>query len=97
MKNAGFEEFVGHRAVNKTGIVDYCACQNGLFGINCDTSEKDFEKNRKCKHGIFDSRNGLTGCSCRETADGDAIEFHGWYCERENRYNIELSLIMLHL
>ena len=96
MSDGGFDEFVGKRAIDNIEMTSYCACKNSLFGPNCNQTEEQFKDGNTCENGIFDLGNSLTGCSCRD-GDGKANQFHGWYCERPNRYKTELSLILRQL
>lgn len=89
MINSGFEEYVGMPALTDTEAPYYCNCTEDQYGPNCDKTLEEFELEIKgkdhCVHGIFDAGNTLTGCSCREFPEGNATEYHGWYCERSNK------------
>ena len=87
--DSGFEAFVGMLAVQNVTLAPqkFCECEDDVYGPNCnqDTSQFTEENKDNCNNGVFDARNTITGCSCRESIDGDATEYHGWYCERHNR------------
>ena len=78
-------------AVENVESKRYCECEEHYFGPNCLQNETQFEDEfdeNSCKHGVFDARNTITGCSCRESIGGSATQYHGWYCERHNRLEI---------
>ena len=88
--DSGFEEYVGISAVTNVNLdpKKFCHCKDHFYGQNCNQNETEFcdaTKDNCNNHGVFDSRNTMTGCSCRESKDGLATEYHGWYCERHNR------------
>lgn len=84
MDESGFDHFVGAEALKYIASENYCECKEGFYGANCNLDLDSFEKSIECGEGMFDKGNTLTGCSCRNST-GQAIEFHGWYCERDNR------------
>ena len=65
----------------------FCRCNSDSYGPNCNLNLTQFEDKYKdgCKNGIFEPKNTITGCSCREPREGNATEYHGWYCEIPNR------------
>ena len=87
LTNSGFEEYVGMPALTDIESNYYCNCTEKNYGPNCDKKLQEFifENKDNCNHGTFDARNTITGCSCRESQDGNATEYHGWYCERPNQ------------
>ena len=89
MVDSGFDDFVGKWSLTGTYISDkYCKCKNDWFGPVCDTRSEDFKDEGQCgEYGYFDSGNTITGCSCRDSISGNATEYHGWYCERHNRFD----------
>ena len=91
MITSGFDKYVGMSALADVEATRFCKCKIGSFGPNCNQSEQEFTDefdDNDCQNGVFDAGNTLTGCSCRESIDGNATEFHGWYCERPNRFEI---------
>ena len=89
MHTSGFDEYVGLTALENVSQ-RFCRCQEDIFGPICDKKLYQFKEMANCgKHGVFDSRNTITGCSCRDSVHGSATEYHGWYCERHNRYYIK--------
>ena len=90
MTDSGFDEYVGISAYEGTYVPKhFCLCADGDYGPTCDKTLKEFEDGTDCgENGIFDSRNSVTGCSCRKKINGTATEYHGWYCERHNRFEI---------
>ena len=87
MIDSGFDEFVGMSALEGSLISEkYCNCSENFFGPICDKDIEKFEEDADCgENSIFDPQNTITGCSCREPVDGNATEYHGWYCEKHNR------------
>ena len=90
MITSGFDEHVGISAYNGTYNIYvseyFCHCKDGFFGPLCDKTFDDFQAVADCNdNGVFDSRNTVTGCTCRTSINGTATEYHGWYCERHNR------------
>ena len=63
----------------------YCKCNDGSYGNGCTMDIDQFKEFSDCDNGIFDPGNTITGCSCRDE-NGDANLYHGWYCERPNRF-----------
>ena len=87
MIESGFDQFVGLSALTGELVSsNYCLCKDDAYGPICDKTLEQFEEFYNCgNYGIFDDRNSVTGCSCRESIDGNATEYHGWYCEIHNR------------
>ena len=87
MNDSDFDQFVGLTAlIGKSVSSKYCDCNSYSYGAMCDKNQQEFQDFSNCgKFGVFDERNTITGCSCRESIDGNATEYHGWYCEIHNR------------
>ena len=93
LENSGFDAYVGMSAVKNVSLdgKKFCQCEDDFYGASCNQDEPGFKNATKdnCNdNGVFDARNTLTGCSCRESKDGIATEYHGWYCEIHNRLEI---------
>ena len=86
LTGSGSEEYVGWPALSNTEAETFCRCNSDSYGPNCNLNLTQFEDKYKdgCKNGIFEPKNTITGCSCREPREGNATEYHGWYCERSN-------------
>ena len=87
IKDSDFDQFVGETAlIGESVSPKYCDCEADLYGVKCDKNLQEFQEFADCgEYGIFDKKNTVTGCSCRESIDGNATDHHGWYCEIHNR------------
>ena len=86
LEESDFGEFVGEISLDERSEQGYCKCSENYYGNGCTMDIQQFKAFSECDNGgIFDPGNTITGCSCREE-NGDASLFHGWYCERSNRF-----------